>query len=277
MNIHCTIGAASSCRSEPFRSWPRCCSPQPCQSGKPLGSAAAAAAAAMVQVDSSPTAGNLFGMRLRSPRYAGTLSGMWVRTAGKPGSMKGVKRIWRYIFNGLAVLSLLLCVAAVVLCGDERKALECVGSDSRILILSERGSLGVRIWEGPMTPPPEIATGRWIYWPDSFYRIQWSSADAVWFDAGSKQQTKGSGFVLADWLGPWNGRERWVTVPCWALVIAFAVWPGVRWCQIVLRHGKGVRGLCRSCGYDLRASLRRCPECGRDRYTTVTPLPAQHR
>jgi hypothetical protein len=53
-----------------------------------------------------------------------------------------------------------------------------------------------------------------------------------------------------------------VSVPHWLLLLAFAALPAVR----VTRHVRAARreksGLCASCGYDLRATPGRCPECG---------------
>jgi len=48
------------------------------------------------------------------------------------------------------------------------------------------------------------------------------------------------------------------TVPYWALVVGTIIAPFFQFC---LGRRKGV-GKCAKCGYDLRATPRRCPECG---------------
>jgi hypothetical protein len=66
---------------------------------------------------------------------------------------------------------------------------------------------------------------------------------------------------------------RTVILPVWAPVALLAFLP-VRWA--VLRRGRWRRdrrirrGQCVKCGYDLRATTDRCPECG-------TPAPASHK
>jgi hypothetical protein len=58
-----------------------------------------------------------------------------------------------------------------------------------------------------------------------------------------------------------------VVVPYWVLVLLFTILPATRWRLAVHRRSKIKQmGKCRRCGYDLRATPDRCPECG-----TVTP------
>ncbi len=61
-----------------------------------------------------------------------------------------------------------------------------------------------------------------------------------------------------------------VIVPLWALAVPLAL-PGGLWAWHRRRLRRQRRaGLCLNCGYDLRATPDRCPECG-------TPVPAGHK
>lgn len=51
------------------------------------------------------------------------------------------------------------------------------------------------------------------------------------------------------------------TMPYWELCLASLVFPVLRACH-VLRKRKAAPGFCKDCGYDLRATPDRCPECG---------------
>ncbi len=56
-----------------------------------------------------------------------------------------------------------------------------------------------------------------------------------------------------------------VTVPYWLLVVVTAILPAIAGTQLVRgvrRRRRFARGMCRSCGYDLRGSGGICPECG---------------
>jgi hypothetical protein len=64
----------------------------------------------------------------------------------------------------------------------------------------------------------------------------------------------------------WIDRYRAVVVPYWFLGLIFVAAPALRVAQMVRVRYRGSRrarhGLCSACGYDLRATADRCPECG---------------
>jgi hypothetical protein len=53
-----------------------------------------------------------------------------------------------------------------------------------------------------------------------------------------------------------------VAVPWWSFMLAGILLPGLRLWRDAAARRRVSRGLCRRCGYDLRASGDRCPECG---------------
>jgi hypothetical protein len=56
--------------------------------------------------------------------------------------------------------------------------------------------------------------------------------------------------------------DHFVVFPAWLIVVVAAVLPA-RWLATSVRRRRASRlGLCLRCGYDLRASGGRCPECG---------------
>ena len=76
----------------------------------------------------------------------------------------------------------------------------------------------------------------------------------AWFDPGGVRYVR----VTADGVRRWN-----LVLPAWLVAAAAAV-PPVCWLVAPLRRRhRGRSGLCPSCGYDLRATPDRCPECGR--------------
>lgn len=67
--------------------------------------------------------------------------------------------------------------------------------------------------------------------------------------------------TVSFFLPPWD--VWWI--PLWPFVLISAIVPSVvalRWWR---KHRRQKRGLCRECGYDLRESRDRCPECGTPR------------
>jgi hypothetical protein len=105
---------------------------------------------------------------------------------------------------------------------------------------------------------------------------------------GVRQYVKGAGFAWVrteagppptppapQQTAPRLGTDAvYLVAPLWFLTTVFGVCPVaalVRWRQ--RRRAKGRKGLCRRCGYDLRASPDRCPECGMP-LPSPSPVPA---
>ena len=53
-----------------------------------------------------------------------------------------------------------------------------------------------------------------------------------------------------------------VVIPLWFLIVSTAVAPILRARSAIRRRRRVKLNLCRTCGYDLRATPERCPECG---------------
>jgi hypothetical protein len=71
-------------------------------------------------------------------------------------------------------------------------------------------------------------------------------------------------FVLVREDARYPGMRRWqraIVAPCWFPLILAAVLP-TRWLLRYKLKRHGEPGHCARCGYDLRASPHRCPECG---------------
>ena len=94
-------------------------------------------------------------------------------------------------------------------------------------------------------------------------RYAWSRQGIGWFTPA--RQFAGFGVDANDWGGVGGAPKihaRSLTVPYWFLVVVLIA-AAVRAGRSARRERAARRrGLCPSCGYDLRATPDRCPECG---------------
>jgi len=175
----------------------------------------------------------------------------------------------RHLLNLLTALSLVLCIAACVLWARS------YGLTDQLFWQSAGGSGGLGSASGYVVvqlnrhsaSAPRGAGGGMTY-----HRMGAYSAPhyAVAYGPVLPGDTFG-GWALGDagWYTVRNGnRVRSATgvVPIAWVVLATGLPPFARtglWLRSYLRHGPRRRpGLCASCGYDLRATPGRCPECG---------------
>jgi hypothetical protein len=167
-----------------------------------------------------------------------------------------MKRAGRIVLNGLTGLSLVICLATAMLWVRSYWLSQHWGfvrDDSALIGGTMRGTLcflwihtpSANRWrttyhdESPQSPAKALDRARWRWHGFAFDR------------AAETAFSPSSGYVL---------------MPCWAVLSLSALLPVAR----VFAHHfprKKVAGLCATCGYDLRATPDRCPECG-------TPAPA---
>lgn len=195
-----------------------------------------------------------------------------------------MRRAGRYIFIGLAAVSVLLF--AVIMAIWIRswvvvESLEHVEPTYRCVILSREGRLAIHRWDGMFDPVNDkwmnlmMPAGTWRSWShvtgDTYGLTPNESSHLGWewgfdyFDVVQRPIT--NSIRMHDWLPtPWAGRWRGMLVSYWALALVTGVLPARAAYRIAATYRRrwSRPGLCPACGYDLRASPRRCPECGRE-------------
>jgi hypothetical protein len=182
----------------------------------------------------------LLHLRLRPPRHARPLPGVRYNS--------GVtKRLLRILLNAVMVVSLLVCVATLVLWVRSYSVSESLtwrwfpnpGQRMPMRMLEVRSHGG------------EVTGNRW-----DLGAGQWSSLPPAQFvdqvNLRFPRPLYGRG------MG--SGTLPYAKYPHWCIALTFAALAAVAW---YFRRAPTVRGgCCPACGYDLRATPDRCPECG---------------
>ncbi|MGD0462155.1 MAG: hypothetical protein ABSB74_06680 [Tepidisphaeraceae bacterium] len=191
-----------------------------------------------------------------------------------------MKRFRRWLFNGLAALSLVLCMVTAALWARSYFIYEHVGS----AVLSRRASL-VASFQG------QLYLEHHSYWEYSggweWYRqrirpgeeaIQGShEPSCAWHEFLGFGVGSGTIYAWPGHLYPgvpmptnvadprfWRNTFTALAVPYWIIVALLAAGP-FWWMHQKRQQRCGSRpdaAICRHCGYDLRATPDRCPECG---------------
>ena len=131
---------------------------------------------------------------------------------------------------------------------------------------SGTGRRGVR-WVSPRLPPSWLLQSSQSNLGGNPAR-QWQFLGFEWDEYRGTPPV--SSYLPRDPADRWILGRRWV-IPYWALVIPGGIATVICVRRAILRHHERrrmKRGLCLRCGYDLRASKERCPECG-------TAIPAE--
>jgi hypothetical protein len=182
-----------------------------------------------------------------------------------------VKRLARFILNTLTFLSLLVFLAFAALwlrSHHVRDLVDLVTENTYTLASTNPGELNARISFN--YPFAFYASGP----PPRFVRIERT------IDAGySDWKTVTIPTAITDWRHAgivyltWDSGDATrkiptalVVLPLWLPTVTFALLPVSRGLLLLKRRSRrGHRdraNLCQACGYDLRATPDRCPECG---------------
>jgi hypothetical protein len=178
-----------------------------------------------------------------------------------------MRRLRRHLFTLFAAASLLLCVAV---CGV------WVRSHYRYDVKITKRGRTERIYMSMLGRAHYVSMdlGYALPFDDTFgwYSRPLLPTDALPQSFPSRKREfalAGVHVIEGDWReGGWLSAKEppmpyraWV-VPYWLIALAFATPPGWWLAKRVRRRRRFKAGLCVACGYDLRASPERCPECG---------------
>ena len=176
--------------------------------------------------------------------------------------------VLRRLHTVSTALSLLLCVVAVVLWMRSWSREEGVGWIGRhpagvverperwvgvvwgqgaVCVFFERPGVGWRVGRGPFTAHSRLSTRPdFLPSPPSWHGMLDLGAWRV-----QQRTTDGSVISIDYWYAP-----------LWLVAAATTVLPALRARRRLRERSRRRSGLCAVCGYDLRATPGRCPECG---------------
>ena len=184
----------------------------------------------------------------------------------------------RALFASLAGLSLLMCVASAALWvrsysgSDYISRTRLIRSDPQAVVSHghqatwTRGDLRLTREEhtgypGGAPVPPDPAGDPPVFW--SYGRLGRGHVGWEKLPVESWPNRLGfhtfSGGMSASFM---DERHEGIAVPAWLPVAAFGVLPLIFVVGVARRRRRRGTGRCARCGYDLRASPDRCPECG---------------
>lgn len=189
----------------------------------------------------------------------------------------------RHLFNIVAALSLLLCVATAVFWVRSYRVSDWLVRTNMADPVRADHDWGLHMYKYDVAWWNELSVGwnrgeLWLMWrecatkgPSWDGRIErgwkWAHGEAYDYELSTREQWLGGWFFFPR---PGGEFDRNFVVSCFVVLFCAALLPSVWLIRRVRAIRRRADGKCLSCGYDLRAGTDRCPECG-------TPIPFQAR
>jgi hypothetical protein len=176
----------------------------------------------------------------------------------------------RHLLNLLTALSLMLCVAAGVLWVRSYGKTEGLCLTRMLDLMSDNGDLMLFTPAALLMEQDDEESGR--PWPQWVSEPRDMSEEDDLYMKGLKEAAGKLGFLV----GPvgFFGARVYAIAPWWSVTALFALTPLVRAGSAIAGRARAARRasrrVCRSCGYDLRATPGRCPECGTENPAAIS-------
>jgi hypothetical protein len=161
----------------------------------------------------------------------------------------------------ISLLSLLLLVALIVFCARSRHHGDILGfytpAGNLQALANDRQGILLFLSDVPFGREMGLSADSKSSSSDEFREIH------EWLFDPANEKWHFLGFRLAKGtVATWTWKFNAVIVPYWALLIPLAILPMQMFRRLFVRVRRSRRGQCLVCGYDLRHSPERCPECG---------------
>jgi hypothetical protein len=177
------------------------------------------------------------------------------------------------LFTILSALSLLLCMVTCVLWVRSKQpnpkygiSGECFSYGNEAFVRQIISQYGMLIYEIDRSDSPQHSKATWWRSPEGSHRGYYPVGLHGALGFGSESGKHELPAICCTLQGTTLVHRAW-WIPHWLVVVVTAILPlRYLWPLLVARYWRGRLGFCKTCGYDLRASKDRCPECG-------TPIP----